>query len=200
MDNIKIETTESNFLHSYENSKEVKNKILQNEVSKLKSYPADEIKSDANIIKNLEAELLKEKNNTMIFGYLNVIYNSTCKRCIKKKNHKIMKVYNDINSYVNEKLDITFYLKNLEKLERLKLLLLNPEQNIGFDFIKNPNLADESEMQCFELRFTKNKVNDALTLINNYIKKVKEDKLEEIDIEMLPLIDPVLKKYMINNK
>lgn len=137
---------------------------------------------------------------TMKFGYFNTLINSMCPNLVKAKEKYKVKLYDDISSYVNQKLDISYYLKTMENFERLKLLMLSTEQNVSFDFIKNPDLNNEEELNCFELQMNKDRVSDAIVLINYYTKKARDGILDKIDIEMLPLIDPEIRKFMIEDK
>jgi hypothetical protein len=200
MENINNNIVDNrNNTHEDVKAKLTKDEVIEREVNRLKNNHNEIINVDnKELVAKLADELKKAKPVTMKFGYVDTILNAACPKCIKKKEtQKLMQIYNDINKYVNEKLDIAFYLKTIEKLERLKLLMLNGEQNISFSFIKNPDLGNEEELNCFELQLNQNKVNDAITLINYYINRAREDKLDGIDTETLPLLDPIVKKYMM---
>jgi hypothetical protein len=152
-------------------------------------------------IYNLQEQMKSVGRKTMDFGYTSRLLKQFCKSCIKSPKEKIMmKLYKRVNCYVSDKLDIVHYIKSLEHLDRVKLLLLNTEQKLAFDFIKRPNLADQGEIACFEIDFKKNRTNDATCVINYFVKKAQEGTLDDKDREIFPLLEPVLKNFMFNPK
>jgi hypothetical protein len=189
-------------MQKFKKMKTAKQTIELKEVDNLKASPSDEIEKDLcdnEAFKKLTDYINKSKKKTMRFGYLSTLLFPFCPSFVKQKDRKLTKLYGKISQYVNDKLDITHFLKMVENFERLKLLMLSPEQNVSFDFIKSPDLNNEEELDCFELHLNKDRVNDAVVLINYYINRAKRDELDQIDIEMLPLIDPVIRKHMTKN-
>jgi hypothetical protein len=133
----------------------------------------------------------------MDFSFRQIIKHSICPKQLKPRDRKLVNLYHEIESYVMKKLDIVFYLKTLENFEKLKLLTLSTEQNLIFDFLKRPDLSDKEELYCFEFDLNRNKSKESIILVNYFIQKALAKNLDKIDIEMLPLIDPELKSFMI---
>jgi hypothetical protein len=171
----------------------LKENVLQLNQVKSKKDNFVEIDKDA-----LNFELMKPKRKTLNFGYRNLLKFTYCKSFIKSKNvQTISEIYKMLEKYAQEKMDIVYYIKSLEQLERLKLIVLNYEQNLSFDFIKRPNLADKTEMCCFEIDFQKNKQSNALQVINYYRDRVIKGELDEKDIELYPLLEDIVKHNII---
>jgi hypothetical protein len=148
----------------------------------------------------IEMQLGKLGRKTMEFRYRDQLLGVLCNSCVKSpKRRTMMELYNRVNTYVAEKLDIVHYIKSLEHIDRVKLLLLNTEQKLAFDFIKRPNLADQGELSCFEIDFARDKNKDAMCVINYYIKKAQEGTLDEKDREIFPLLEPSIKSFMFKD-
>jgi hypothetical protein len=154
---------------------------------------------DDKVQKSIGEELFKPKEKTIYLDYFTEILNSTCRSCIKKRYKPLVEMYNEIDDYVSDRLDVTYYLRTLDIIERLKLLTINTEQNMAFEFFKPPNLADKGELSSFEIELKKNKVNNAITVINYFIDKVNKSELDKVDREIFTILDPVLKKHILKN-
>jgi hypothetical protein len=88
----------------------------------------------------------------------------------------------------------------IEQINRVKLLLLNTKQKLAFEYLKKPNLGDKEELCLFEIDLNRNKAKEALQIINYYIRKARDNSLNQNDIEMLPLLDPVLRKCIYEDQ
>jgi hypothetical protein len=141
----------------------------------------------------LENELKVVKSKTLVTLYYRYLFRG----CIKDQRRKgFLDVYSKVKKYLEDTLDITNYIKALEQLDRVKLLLLNTEQKLAFDFIKPPNLANGEELACFEFDLDKDRTGNAMHIINYFIERAKNNDFDEKDLEMLPVLDPIIKKFI----
>ena len=110
-----------------------------------------------------------------------------------------MKLYNFLSDYITKRLDISYYIKFTENVKHFRILLLdNKEQNLSFDYIKNPNLNDKHDLNLFEIELEKDPEKEIIQLINYYRKLKESKKIKDVDRELFSLLDPIITKYVGN--
>ena len=119
---------------------------------------------------------LDEGRHTIHFAPCDLIKNLICSRCLRPEQKEKLSLYQFLSNYVKERLDVIFYLKTLEKIDRIKVLLLNYHQNISLDYIKKPNLRDNNELENLDLDIRKNRVKEANEIIHYYNEKLQKKK------------------------
>ena len=96
--------------------------------------------------------ITRKREKTIKFGYFFGICNKFCK--VKNKSH----LYDFLKRYINDRMDVTFYLKTLEKFDRVRVLLFNYYQNLCLDFTKIPNLSNEDELTNYDMDLQDKKI------------------------------------------
>jgi hypothetical protein len=126
--------------------------------------------------------------NTIEFG---LYYSLKYTFCFWRKSTKEKaRIFRFLQNYLNERLDVIYYLRTLEILDRMKKILFNRHQNLSLDFLKTPNLYDQKELDSFDLDLNRNidkKFND---LVLYYSQKIKNKELNEVDEKLLNMINP----------
>ena len=73
-----------------------------------------------------------------LWFYFKLTYLSFCK-CLKPSTNEEKekeKIFKFIKNYLSERLDVVYYIKTLDKIERMKLIMFNTCQNLSFEFLK----------------------------------------------------------------
>ena len=108
-----------------------------------------------------------------------------------------MNLYKFFINYISDRLDISYYIKLIENLKNLRILLLeNKIQNLSFDYIRNPDLNDTKDLKLFEIELEKEPSKEIIQLIN-YYRNIKETKkISAVDRELYSLLDSKITKYV----
>ena len=93
---------------------------------------------------------------------------------LKNKN----KIYDFLKKYVNDRLDVTFYLKTLEKFDRVRVLLFNYYQNMCLDFTKIPNVSDQDELNNIDMDLQNQKISHE-DLVDYFNHRIKNREMDE---------------------
>lgn len=139
---------------------------------------------------------IRKKTKNMHFGISFIIKFFLCRKCLKKYQKYKAKIFKGIENYLNDRLDVIFYLKNIIKIERFKELFLNKNQVLSFqylekeDFNKYVNLEGNSQqkIKTHQLEKSKNESNK-LSLISYYKGKIEKNDISDIDRKLLNFLD-----------
>lgn len=170
----------------------------ENSLFKCKNKSKDE--ESEKVLKTLRALENNKKSHQLKFSFIEIICAFIlCESCqsIDIKNKK--KLYKKSKFAINQFLDISFIIKKLEEFEKLKIVLLNPEQIALFDFISREIISLDNERilnhdMTRMKNFDRNKETLAKVMINykkNFNKILKEPG--ETDKKLIVLLDEDLK-------
>ena len=124
-------------------------------------------------------------NQSLKFGLSNHIYYLCCS---KKTNKGRQTIYNLLYSYFFTRLDITYYLKNINILEKIRLILFNSQQNLTLNFLSKPNLNCKEDVDKIKEVLNENE-NEQYEIVKNYFQqKLNDNRLEEIDKKLLEIL------------
>ncbi|CAD8104035.1 unnamed protein product [Paramecium primaurelia] len=106
-------------------------------------------------------------------------------------------------SKINNSLDITYIVKKLQEIDKLKMILLSPDQIKLFDFLPKPNIDLNSNDKQSYFSILKpeqselEKAIEAQTAFNN-LAKFKDDQINQHLVEFLD--DDIISLFRINMK
>jgi hypothetical protein len=151
-----------------------------------------------NILKNkaIQADLAKNsfsknKKITINFGICFTLAKKILGSCYKPKDKNV--IFDFIERYVNGRLDVTYYLKTLEKFDRVRVILFNYYQNLLLDYTKIPNLRNRQELINLDLDLNKNEEISNEELANYFNFRIKNDELDEYDEQLLKIVLPEIR-------
>ncbi|CAD8125302.1 unnamed protein product [Paramecium sonneborni] len=104
---------------------------------------------------------------------------------------------------INNSLDITYIVKKLQEIDKLKMILLSPDQIKLFDFLPKPNidLNSNNKLSYFSILKSEQseleKAIEAQTAFNN-LAKFKDDQINQHLVEFLD--DDIIQLFRINMK
>lgn len=152
-------------------------------------------------IDNFNNEQLKQSKNDkhIHFGiYFSWRY-FCCKNHLKKtnpSNFKKVSIYETANSYLLERLDITYYLKLVSQHKKLKESLFNKRQRYCIEFVDKPNLYNDDIFKSVQ--------NNLHTVDSKRVQKIvdyfdtKKDSLSDVDKRLLKLLPRELQQLIIS--
>jgi len=125
-----------------------------------------------------------------------------CNCCMSKDDEEMKKVYEFAQAYLTAKLDLTYYLKMIDHINRLKYLILKPHQIFMQDHQNKINLMAAQDklllnMVDHEGLSSENEIQ--LTLVQILIQKLKDKGFESIDYVLYEHFDSDLKKFIDNH-
>lgn len=130
------------------------------------------------------------------FGFYFLIKRILCNKFLSPSEIEKVKLYDFSKKYIMERFDVIYYLKTLEKVDRIKILLFNTCQNLTFDFIKKPNLHDKEELESLDMDLNPNKNENAYKIIDYYTDKVKSSTLDDYDRQLYYMLDSNIKRHI----
>ena len=121
-----------------------------------------------------------------------------CKNCLHQKLRRKYDLYKKSKSYVLDVMDITFIIQKIEELEKLKIVLFNPQQLALFNFISKEFISlNEDKIKNHKLSNIKSLLNSKEDLIHQIIEvknKINSNiKVEKYDKKLFELINEELK-------
>jgi hypothetical protein len=119
--------------------------------------------------------------------------------CCKKTNAKNNNIYNYALDYLTERLDIIYYLKSVEKLDKLKVLLLNYHQNVSLDYIKKPNINSQSYLDLLHINIKRDYNKEMDELVVYYKEKLEKNQMDNFDKQLIELMDPIMQNKIHSN-
>lgn len=201
MSNSNIEIINSSYVLPCKNNNNniaVNQRNSNNNINANTSSNEKDTKSYLEIIEQLKQHAKtkvdqSQKNGSNInFGYWFKIKFLFCRNSLKKKDPHREKVFDILNSFLDERLDLISYLKYLNKIDKLKSIYFNQNQELAFDYEHKPSVFNLEEMGIF---LRKKMANDdpqikefILNYFNNLIKTKSITDLDLKIIEKLPHI------------
>jgi hypothetical protein len=119
-----------------------------------------------------------------------------CKGRLTKAEKEKYFYFKFLKKYMTERMDVIYYLKELEKNHRIRLLLLGKARSIALDNMKKPNLKNPRDMERLNYDLNVNSSNYDI-LISYYTSKLKEGSKDEFDLEIFNQLEPSLRKYIL---
>jgi hypothetical protein len=143
-------------------------------------------------ISNLYKEKLTRKKKSKYKIPLNVIMKKLCCNC--DSQNLVSKLYFYGEGLLRQRLDILYYLKNINKLERFSQIMLNTEQNHSLNYIRNKMIKPddlEEELNKTNKRLKKKVYheynrNEIISIINYFKNKTNKS---EIDMKLTCILD-----------
>lgn len=86
---------------------------------------------------------LKRENNikNVKISFLLIIKSLCCRKRLLKNSVDELNVYEGINYFLNKRLDVKYYIKNIIKFDKFRQLFLNSAQNLCLDFLKKESIS-----------------------------------------------------------
>ena len=97
-------------------------------------------KSTSYFAEKFREEENKEKEIIFEISYFTLIKRALCESCLNEENYKTLTKFDYAQIYVDEKLDIAYYLQLLIKFKYLLKMLLSKDERLLFNFTKKPPL------------------------------------------------------------
>jgi hypothetical protein len=193
------------------------NLIEINEINSKKERDQNEIieekKNLANVCTNkeiiipqaIDLILLRQKENKEIesnegsfslscFEYLRYL----CRKlCCSKKTDKEKLIEKAEEAFINE-LDVVHIVRKLQEIENLKLLMLEKDQMVLFNYITKPVITEKKEMR--ESTIVRRKLMNASYDQESVIMAYKNCKEEEKNIISMKLVEFLDKKWLKHSK
>jgi hypothetical protein len=169
--NLKVIT--SNVSQSFENSLKLRKSTL-----KLKLVSNFKMKTN--------------QKNSIKLGLCFRIRQMVCPRRYIDKS--AFKLHEYLKRYLTERLDVIHYISTLNTVHRIRIVLFNYYQNLSFDFLKIPNLANKSDLETLDHYSDILKDTKFNELIDYYADKYIKNQMSRHDEILYELIDPQIKE------
>lgn len=117
-------------------------------------------------------------------------------KCVRNSKEK-EKMYYFLYSYLKQRLDVTHYLKKINILDRMKTLLFNYHQSLSLEYLKTPNLCNDSEMKIYYSEYSINEDKNLNDLVEYYSNRIKNKEMSDVDNYLLNSIYPEIRKLAI---
>jgi hypothetical protein len=144
------------------------------------------------IAKPNQTALNNEKKPYIGFSTGFIIKSIFCPGSIEKNKDSRDYIYRKFNIYLSERFDVLFYLKNLEKNDRMRILFLNSNQNISLDFLKKPNLNKKEELD--HLCMPENSDEQIRLITKYFVNKLKSKEMDKNDFYLYKNLESSIKK------
>jgi hypothetical protein len=136
----------------------------------------------------------KVKSFTLKFGICFHIKRHICFfRKLSSAEIQNEKIFKFLSSYFRERMELIHYLKTLEVIDKIKLIIFNNFQNLSFEFLKKPNLFKEEFFEQMSLEQNKKKENIYKDLVNYYGHRIKCKEMDSVDEKLLDMVDPQIR-------
>jgi hypothetical protein len=142
-------------------------------------------------VRNLMKKINKINRGYMIsFSFMEIVQIFfCCQACANKKLNLKKKLYMKSNFFVEQYMDITYIINKLEELEKLKIVLLNPEQLALFNFLSKELISeDETKIRNHDItvykKFCSSKDNLANVIVRFKEKINKHGILSHTDSKL----------------
>lgn len=158
-------------------------KMLQGENS------VEILKSNVKILDEINSNLKKDKLDTnghkvhVYFGIRYQMRRLCCRAAMSKPNEqKKLSVYHYMKRYMEERMDVLYYLESLKKMDQMCSLLFNQVQNSSFEFLKHTNPYEMYERNLMESLDKERKLKE---LIRYFKERIQSRTMDSIDNEIL---------------
>jgi hypothetical protein len=151
-----------------------------------------------NLNKNNEIYLNMQKRNKYIhrkFQFCKTFKYLFCRKenvKVKRSDH-----FDFAMNYLTDRLDVTYYIRTLEVIDRLRILLLNSHQNQSLDYMKKTNLHSSIELINLDIDMFKDHGHNINELISYYNEKIESGDMEEKDLWLFEILNPLIKKAIV---
>jgi len=135
--------------------------------------------------------ILQTREKTLKFGYFFGICYKICKA--KNKSH----LYDFLRRFINDRMDVTFYLKTLEKFDRVRVLLFNYYQNLCLDFTKIPNLSNKDELSNYDMDLQDKKISHE-EIVEYFNFRIMNKEMDECDQHLLNIVAAEIKNLVMS--
>lgn len=202
---INLPATKKNYSHRVEKTdieiKEIttSNNILKENECGMSILSNNKKKSFRNTKEIIEFLNERKRRHILEFSYLDILkVILCCKNCLHQKLRRKYDLYKKSKSYVLDVMDITFIIQKIEELEKLKIVLFNPQQLALFNFISKEFISlNEDKIKNHKLSNIKSLLNSKEDLIHQIIEvknKINSNiKVEKYDKKLFELINEELK-------
>jgi len=139
----------------------------------------------------------KTKVRNINLGYCFKFTYLFCKK--NNNNRHSYKIYDILNSYINNRIDIICYLEYLDYFDKFKYFCFNESQQISFEFFKKPNIYTNNDLEKLKKKplnyCTRNK-EKIVSYYTNLFENEGQTKTDEIIFENLSydIKENILKK------
>ena len=122
-----------------------------------------------------------------------------CKICINKSENEKFTTFDIAKKFLTLKLDLTHYLKMIDQMDRIKLLIMKPYQIFMLDNQKKVNLLSAQEKMTLEMMNNEKLSGDnenQMQLVQFILQKIKERSFDHIDNLLYENLDKKMKKFI----
>ena len=152
------------------------------------------------VVKDLEEKNEHSNDNKIIIDN-KTLFKFCCKVCRTKDDKEKFNTYEIANTFLIGRLDLTYYLKMIDHINKLKTLILKPYQILMLDNQKKINLMSTHEKLNLDIAdsdqfSSKNDLH--MHLLQIVIEKIRDKSFEVIDHQLYELIDNNLKQLIDN--
>ena len=122
-----------------------------------------------------------------------------CNICIKNNDYEKFNTFDIAKKFLTLKLDLTHYLKMIDQIDRIKLLIMKPYQIFMLDNQKKVNLLSAQEKMTLEMMNNEKLSGDnenQMQLVQFILQKIKERSFDHIDNLLYENLDNKMKKFI----
>ena len=201
----KNESLEMTYKVKSENKSKEKS-LKEKKKKRFSKFKDDNLNNFENFTEYQQNSSQKHKLNFSFKDYLKLETSKIC-RCLKRNNHQIL--YEKASNQLIEDMDFFHLLKQMQEIEKLKLIMLNPQQLQLFNLLGKPMIFEEKHQisdenknhDGFKLSVmfeNSKKISDKIKINNmmEYYKNIKEKKGNEIDDRLVELVDQSLEEFI----
>lgn len=150
---------------------------------------------------------MKDKPTQQIhFTFCDILFLYTCRCCARTKAKKVFRLLQKSEPILDELLDIRIFVRKLDELDKLKMVLLNEKQLALFNFISKEMCSLEPEkLKQSEMYNYKRKINDVRQLGKKVIEYIEdlgqkgEKPQSPIDEKLLNLLHDEVKVNVVED-
>ena len=155
-----------------------------------------------NSLNEEQKKVLCQKDDFVYFFPLWIELKSIfCKRFLSEKELKKYQIFEKGIKILKEKTNIISFLKNMDDMNEMKLIIFNKFQAMCFNFIRRPTLDDNSEKDNFSELFNslkKDEIDQKIDIVNyftneaKYVDSIYDSKLKDfLNDEIKSVIDDI---------
>jgi hypothetical protein len=175
--------------------------LVDNENHNGNNTPNNKPKRKTLIIPDPVKEEMKYKPtprvNTFDYGLKFQITRFICYYGSKKSEQ--YKTYYALNNYLNERMDLRYYLHSLQKNDRMRTVLFNYYQNLSFDFMKSPNVCSAAELEEMDLMLYRNTDENFNELIHYFKERRANGTMDGYDKQLFQMLRQDVKENVNDN-
>jgi hypothetical protein len=114
----------------------------------------------------------------------------------KKEQYK---TYFALNKYLNDRMDLRYYLSSLQKSDRMRTVLFNYYQNLSLDFMKSPNICSAEELEEMDLMLHRDNDENFNELIYYFKERKANGTMDSRDNQLFEMARQDIKDYVNEN-